>query len=53
MKILPSEFPTEYSELSNLKTVDDLEDLLKVMNSNTLNEFQYVINDDRWKVIMK
>ena len=43
----------EYSELSNLKTVDDLEDLLKVMNSDTLNEFQYVINDDKWKVVMK
>lgn len=43
----------EYSELSNLKTVDDLEDLLKVMNSDTLNEFQYVINDDKWKAVMK
>ena len=43
----------EYSELSNLKTVDDLEDLLKVMNSDTLNEFQYIINDDKWKVVMK
>ena len=43
----------EYSELSNLKTVDDLEDLLKVMNSETLNEFQYIINDDKWKVVMK
>ena len=43
----------EYSELSNLKTVDDLEDLLKVMNSDTLNEFQYIISDDKWKVVMK
>lgn len=43
----------EYSELSNLKTVDDLEDLLKVMNSETLTEFQYIINDDKWKVVMK
>lgn len=43
----------EYSELSSLKTVDDLEDLLKVMNSETLTEFQYIINDDKWKVVMK
>ena len=43
----------EYSELSNIKTVDDLEDLLKVMNSDTLNEFQYIISDDKWKVVMK
>ena len=43
----------EYSELSNLKTVDDLADLLKVMNSDTLNEFQYIISDDKWKVVMK
>ena len=43
----------EYSELSNLKTVGDLEDLLKVMNSDTLNEFQYIISDDKWKVVMK
>ena len=43
----------EYSELSNLKTVDDLEDLLKVMNSDTLNEFQYVIKDNIWNVVLK
>lgn len=43
----------EYSELSNLKTVDDLEELLKVMNSNELSEFQYVVKDDIWNVVLK
>ena len=43
----------EYSELSNLKTVDDFEKLLKVMNSNELSEFQYVVKDDIWNVVLK
>ena len=43
----------EYSELSKLNTVDDLEELLKVMNSKKLSEFQYVVKDDIWNVVLK
>ena len=43
----------EYSDLSKINTVDDLEDLLKVMNSNELSEFQYVVKDDIWNVVLK
>ena len=43
----------EYSELSKINTVDDLEELLKVMNSNCLSEFQYVVKNDIWEVSLK
>ena len=43
----------KYSELSKLNTVDDLENLLKVMNSNNLSEFQYVVKNDIWEVLLK
>ena len=43
----------EYKDISKIKTVDDFKELLKVMNSNELSEFQYVVKDDIWKVVLK
>ena len=43
----------EYDKLKDINTVDDFEDLLKVINSNNLSEFQYVVKDDIWKVVLK
>lgn len=43
----------EYDRLKDINTVDDFEELLKVMNSNNLSEFQYIIKEDIWKVVLK
>ena len=43
----------EYNDISNLNTVDDFENLLKVMNSSDLSEFQYVVKNDIWEVSLK
>jgi 8-oxo-dGTP diphosphatase len=43
----------EYEKLKNINTVEDFEELLKVINSNKLSEFQYVVKDDIWKVVLK
>ncbi len=43
----------EYKDISKIKTVDDFEDLLKVMNSNKLSEFQYIVKNDIWNVVLK
>ena len=43
----------EYDKLKDVNTVDDFEDLLKVINSNNLSEFQYVVKDDIWEVVLK
>ena len=43
----------EYDKLKDINTVDDFEELLKVMNSNNLSEFQYVVKDDIWKAVLK
>ena len=40
-------------EIPNLNTVDDFEELLQVMTSDRLNEFQYVIEDGKWNVYLK
>ena len=42
-----------YDHLSVLNTVDDFEELLKVITSPDLSEFQYVIDDDQWNVVLK
>lgn len=47
------EWPLEwigYESLSGLQTVDDFEDLLRVMNSDFLSEFQYIVDDEDWNV---
>ena len=43
----------EKNEISNLDTVVDLDKMLGVMLDENLTEFQYVIEDDEWKVILK
>ncbi|MCR5079598.1 MAG: DNA mismatch repair protein MutT, partial [Bacilli bacterium] len=40
----------EYERLSGLQTVDDFEDLLRVMNSDSLSEFQYTVDGGDWNV---
>ena len=40
------------SEIKNLSTVEDLEELLSVMERDDLNEFQYVWKDDEWKALL-
>lgn len=38
----------DHSELSSINTVDDFEDLLDVMQKESLSEFQYVIEGEQW-----
>ena len=41
------------SELSKVNTVEDLSPLLRVMEDDNLTEFQYVIENDKWNVMIK
>ena len=43
----------EYSRLSTVKTVNDIDKLLKVMNTPELTEFQYIDNGDEWIVSIR
>ena len=43
----------EYSRIADLNTVDDFTELLGVMNSPDLTEFQYVVQGDEWTVSVK
>ena len=43
----------EYKNLSRVKTVDDFNDLLKVMNTPELTEFQYLVEGDEWIVSIR
>lgn len=43
----------EYGKISNVKTVDDFSELLDVINSPELTEFQYVIEGDEWIVTIR
>ena len=43
----------EYSELSTVKTVDDFDALLRVMNTPELTEFQYLVSGDEWSVTIR
>lgn len=40
-------------ELSSVNTVGDFKELLQVMPDDDLNEFQYVIVDNQWKIVLK
>lgn len=40
-------------DLSNVDVVSDLPELLHVMLDDDLNEFQYIIENGEWKVIIK
>lgn len=39
--------------LDKVNTVSDLEELFQVMENDDLSEFQYVIEDGIWKVVLK
>ena len=43
----------EYGRLSNVKTVNNIDELLKVMNTPELTEFQYIDNGDEWIVSIR
>ena len=38
----------KYSDLPHVKTVEDFDALLKVMNTPELTEFQYLVSGDEW-----
>lgn len=40
-------------ELSNVNLVNDFNELLQVILDDNLNEFQYIIEGDQWKVVLK
>lgn len=40
-------------KLSCANTVDDFQELLQVMLDDNLNEFQYVIEGDEWRIVLK
>ena len=40
-------------DLENVNTVNDLTELFQVMDSDELSEFQYVIEDGKWIVVLK
>lgn len=41
------------TDLQELNTVDDLSELLQVMTDNSLTEFQYVIENGEWNILVK
>ncbi len=41
------------SDLPKMNTVNDLLTLLQVMEDDNLTEFQYVIENGKWNVIIK
>lgn len=40
-------------ELPDVNTVNDLNELLKVMLDDDLSEFQYVINNGKWDIVIR
>ncbi len=41
------------SELSNVNLVEDFDEMIEVILSDTLTEFQYVLKNDEWIVVKK
>lgn len=41
------------NELERVNLVNDFNDLLQVMLDENLSEFQYVIEDNQWKIVLK
>ena len=41
------------SELSNVNLVDDFNELLEVMLSDNLTEFQYIVENEEWIIVKK
>ena len=42
-----------YDNLTNIKTVDDFDELIRVINSPELTEFQYLVSGDEWTVSIR
>ena len=40
-------------KLSSVNLVSDFDILLQVILDDRLNEFQYIIEDDLWKIVLK
>ena len=40
-------------QLESIHTVDDFDDLLRVMNDPELTEFQYLVDGDRWDAVIR
>lgn len=40
-------------ELSRVNLVNDFNELLQVILEDTLNEFQYVVENDTWRIVLK
>ena len=40
-------------DLATVNTVEDFNELLKVMLSDRLNEFQYVMENNKWEIILR
>lgn len=47
------EYLLQNSELANQNIVNDLPELLQVMLTEDLTEFQYVIENGSWNVVIK
>ena len=43
----------EYTHLSKIKTVEDFDELLEVINNPELTEFQYLVSGDEWTVSIR
>ena len=43
----------EYNRLSEINTVNDLAELLEVMNTPELTEFQYIVDGDNWSISLR
>ena len=43
----------ESNRLSEINTVDDFDDLMRIINDPTLTEFQYLVYGDTWTVSIK
>ena len=43
----------EYDNLTSIKTVDDFDELIRVINTPELTEFQYLVSGDEWTVSIR
>ena len=43
----------KYDNLTSIKTVDDFDELIRVINSPELTEFQYLVSGDEWTVSIR
>ena len=43
----------ERDHIAQYATVSDLEEMLQVMEREDLTEFQYILNEDQWTVVLR